>query len=59
MMFHMQMVVSYKDQYLDHHHHLDQEKQHLYHFLQEIKLRILFILFNRNFKRTKFCYQWN
>jgi len=37
MMFHMQMVVSYKDQYLDHHHHLDQEKQHLYHFLQGLK----------------------
>lgn len=33
----MQMVVSYTNQYLDHHHHLDQERQHSYRFLKRKK----------------------
>jgi hypothetical protein len=44
----MQMVVSYKDQYLDHHHHLDQEKQHLYHFLQDLKKKRIEFILNKN-----------
>jgi hypothetical protein len=58
----MQMVVSYKDQYLDHHHHLDQEKQHLYHFLQGLKEKRknrIYLKKKEKFKRTKFCYKWN
>ncbi len=54
----MQMVVSYKDQYLDHHHHLDQEKQHLYHFLQGLKKKNRIYL-KKKFKQTKFGYKWN
>ena len=34
MKFHMQMVVSYRDQCLDRRRHLGQERQHLYRFLK-------------------------